>query len=38
MATVLVQVTDEAGTSLGNVHVGDTKLQALERLGRAGQG
>ena len=27
-----VQVTDEAGKSLGRVKVGDTKLQALQRL------
>lgn len=31
-----VQVKDEEGNVLGKVKVGDTKLQALERLSRVG--
>ena len=37
-AATSVEVKDEAGTVLGRVRVGDTKVQALERLGRAGAG
>jgi len=37
-ATTSVEVRDDQGTVLGKVRVGDTKLQALERLGRLGAG
>ena len=36
--TSSVEVRDDEGTPLGRVRVGDTKLQALERLGRVGAG
>lgn len=36
--TTSVEVRDDKGTVLGRVRVGDTKLQALERLGRVGAG
>lgn len=36
--TTSVEVRDDQGTILGRVRVGDTKLQALERLGRVGAG
>lgn len=38
MRMSVVQVNDENGKSLGKVRVGDTKLQALERLSRVGDG
>lgn len=34
----VVEVKDNIGTVLGKVRIGDTKLQALERLGRVGVG
>lgn len=37
-ATTSVEVRDNQGTVLGKARVGDTKLQALERLGRLGAG
>lgn len=38
MSTTSVEVRDDKGTLLGRVRVGDTKLQALERLGRVEAG
>ena len=38
MSTTSVEVRDDKGTLLGRVRVPDTKLQALERLGRLGAG
>ena len=38
MPATSVEVRDDKGTLLGRVRVGDTKLQALERLGRVGAG